>query len=152
MCGPPLSLPDDPTQLSETAKIVWNVLDGQKVNPAFEGIWPYVDVRDVARLVVWAVGHPTQSDKERYLAVATEASPLNIAKNLLQLYPRRQKIIQGSCSGANLSLEQPVPERAVGFDSSKAVKATGDAWISFDRTILHAAKEFEIYLRENQQH
>ncbi|KAI9037920.1 NAD(P)-binding protein [Aspergillus affinis] len=146
VCGPPLVLPDDPNQLSETAGIVWDVFHGQKVKPAFQGIWPYVDIHDVARLIIWAIDHPALLDKERYLAVATEASPLNIAELLLRGYPGRRDIIRGPWSGANDSSEQPVPGRTVGFDASKAVKATGKPWISFDRTVLEAAKDFEVYL------
>lgn len=100
----------------------------------------YVDVRDVARIFVWAVQHPEEADGERYIAYGGNGSEQRIADILREHYPDRQSIIKEGNPG------QYPPSIGISIDASKAVKATGQDFIKYDQSVVDAAKAFEIYL------
>lgn len=116
---------------------VWEVFSGQEVTPPFNRPGNYVDVRDVARLFVWAVQHPEQANGERYIAYGGRGGVHQISQILREHYPDRRDIIK----------EIPAGESdGNSIDASKAVNATGQEFIKFEKSVLDAAKAFEIYL------
>lgn len=100
----------------------------------------YVDVRDVARLFVWAVQHPDKVDGERYIAYGGGGSEQRIADVLRENYPDRRNTIKEGTPGV-----YPV-DGGIRIDAGKAIKATGQAFIKYDQSVLDAAKAFEAYL------
>jgi len=136
--GPPLVLPKDSKNISETVRNVWEVLSGQDVTPPFDGPGNYVDVRDVARLFVWVVEHPETANGERYIAYSSSGGGNRIAEILREHYPDRRTIIKDIPAG------QGRPGYEV--DASKAIKAAGQNFIPYEKSIVDAAKAFEIYL------
>lgn len=137
MTGPPLVTPRDSKNVGETVRNVWQVLAGQDIPPPLDGPGDYVDVRDVARLFVWAVEHPETANGERYIAYGDRGSGHRISEILREHYPERRNIIK----------DYPVgPQAGYSIDASKAIKATGQDFIKYEKSILDAAKSFEVYL------
>lgn len=137
MTGPPLVAPKDSKNVGETVQNVWQVLAGHDISGPLGGPGDYVDVRDVARLFLWAVEHPETADGERYIAYGDKGSAHKIAGILREHYPGRRDIIKDYPAG--------VPGD-YSIDASKAVKATGQDFIKYEKSVLDAAKSFEVYL------
>ena len=143
---PPLLLADDPAKINETVRAVWTILSGQDIPPPLGGSGDFVDVRDVARLMVWAATHGDEADGQRYIALAGVGSEQAIADILRKNYPRRRHLIKEGTPGKGYLPGYGFPEDGIKVDSSKAVKATGQDWIGYEKAVLDAAKEFEKYL------
>ncbi|KAH8586406.1 putative NAD dependent epimerase/dehydratase [Bisporella sp. PMI_857] len=139
--GPPLVVPESADKIHETVKSVYTVLNGEPIPPPLGGSGAFVDVRDVARLMVFSVSHPEVADGERYIACGGVGSGQAVADILREHYKNR-KIAVGN-PGEGYEPGWRFPNGGIRFDSSKAVKATGKEWIPFDKSVLDAAKSFE---------
>jgi nucleoside-diphosphate-sugar epimerase len=140
--GPPLLLTNDPKDINETVRPVWNVLSGSD-GPGAIGEGIIVDVRDVARLFVFAVDHPEIAKNERYLAVGSAGPHQAVVDILREAYPERRALIKEGTPGAGYRPDFDIKWKV---DASKAEKATGQKFIGFKDSILAAAKTFERYL------
>ncbi|TDZ40080.1 putative uncharacterized oxidoreductase [Colletotrichum spinosum] len=147
VAGPPLILPEDPEKLSDTAIIAYRIMAGQEVSPAGPGNGTHVDVRDVARLVIFAAEHRHAADGERFIAGGNGnyANVQAYADVLRREYPERRGVILKGKPGEGYNADYSEPAAARGVDASKAVKATGQDWIPFERMLLDAAKAYERY-------
>jgi nucleoside-diphosphate-sugar epimerase len=144
--GPPLILPKNPGEINETVRAVYVILSGNPIPPALSPRLSYVDNRDVARLMTWAVGNSDKANGERYIAVAGAPSNQAIADILNKHYPGRTLDKGSPQQGYLPGYEYPAEGQGVRIDSSKAVKATGKDWIDYETSVLDAAKAFEKYL------
>ncbi|KAK9331535.1 hypothetical protein V1520DRAFT_390464 [Lipomyces starkeyi] len=132
---------------SKTAaeRIFWRFRDEKE--PAFTmtavSSGAIVDVRDVARLLVFVVDHPDKTDGERYLAVSGVGTSQAMADILRKHYPERKSIIDEGTPGEGY---RPDFDVSMVVDASKAVKLTGVPWIGYEDSVVAAAKEFEKYL------
>jgi nucleoside-diphosphate-sugar epimerase len=142
--GPPLVLPETPDKIGNTTMLIWKVLSGQDIPDA--PAQPFIDVRDVARLHVFAIEHSDKTNGQRYLAVAGVSSGQAVADILNKHYPQRKGIIKLGQPGQGYPTDYKMSAGGISFDTSKAVKATGQDWIGFEKTVLDAANAFEIYL------
>jgi nucleoside-diphosphate-sugar epimerase len=143
--GPPLVLPEKAEKISNTTIVIWKVLSGQDIPDA--PARPFVDVRDVARLHVFAMEHGDKANGQRYLAIGGVSSGQAVADILNKHYPQRKDIIKVGHPGQGYPSDYKTqPVGGISFDSSKAVEATGQDWIGFEQTVLDAAKAFEHYL------
>jgi nucleoside-diphosphate-sugar epimerase len=142
--GPPQVLPETPNKLSNTTILIWKILSGQDIPDAPPQ--PFIDVRDVARLHVFAIEHSDKANDQRYLAIGGVSSGQAIADILNKHYGQRKDIIKIGHPGQGYPADYKTPASGISFDCSKAVKATGQDWIGFEKTVLDAAKAFEIYL------
>ncbi|KAL7904112.1 hypothetical protein GGI35DRAFT_472665 [Trichoderma velutinum] len=145
--GPPLVLPPSPDQLGQTVEFVWHVFSGRPFDKCGVpgAFYAYVDVRDVARLVVFGIEHPEKADSERYIA-ANVFAPLQATADILRAaYPERKHIIQEGNPGEGYFPDYRFPDEVI-FDGSKAVRATGQGYIPWETTVQDAAKAFEKYL------
>jgi nucleoside-diphosphate-sugar epimerase len=145
--GPQLVLPATPDKLNETTSFVWDVFSGKPLDqvglgPVFYG---YVDVRDVARVVVFGVEHSEKTDGERFILSAVYAPPQAAADILRKAYPERRNIIQEGTPGQGYEKDFSFPSSRV-YDGSKTVRVTGQNYIPWETTILDMAKGFERYL------
>ena len=127
--------------VSETVKNVYVVLSGKPIPPLLGGDGAFVDVRDVAALMVFAVNHPEIANQQRYIACGGWANGQAIADILNNRY--KDKNITVGSPGEGYEPGWVFKEGGVTIDSSKAVKATGREWIPFDKSVLDAAKYFE---------
>jgi nucleoside-diphosphate-sugar epimerase len=143
--GPPLVLPEKPEKLSNTTILIWTVLSGQDFSDA--PARPFVDVRDVARLHVFGIEHGDKANGQRYLTIGGVSSGQAVADILNKHYPQRKGVIKvGHPGQGDPSDYKTTAAGGISFDTSKAVKATGQDWIGFEQTVLDAAKVFERYL------
>ncbi|KAK1981326.1 NAD dependent epimerase/dehydratase [Colletotrichum cereale] len=145
--GPPLILPKDPKKLSDTAIVAYRVMNGEEVSPVGPGNGTYVDVRDVARLMVFAAERPDVADGQRYIAGGSEnyGNVQAYCDVLRKAYPGRRDTIREGEPGKGYQEDYSTPPGGRNVDATKAVKATGQGWIPFEKMVLDAAKAYEIY-------
>ncbi|KAH6721156.1 putative NAD dependent epimerase/dehydratase [Leptodontidium sp. MPI-SDFR-AT-0119] len=144
VCGPPLVLPDDPANINETVRAVWKILSGQAIPPPLGASGSFVDVRDVAELMVFGVEKSHVANGQRYIACAGVGGEQAIADILNEAYPNRE-LARGEPGKGYLP--------TFGFagdgpkiDATKASQARGKEWIGYKQSVLDAAKAFEHYL------
>ncbi len=138
--------PSAPEQINETNEFIWQILTGHDLATAGLGMDPsYVDVRDVARLVVFGIEHPDDADGQRYLAASGYFPNQAVADTLRKAYPGRRDIIKEGNPGEGYSPDYSYPKKTVP-DSSKAAKVLGQPWIPLHQTVLDAAKSYEALL------
>jgi nucleoside-diphosphate-sugar epimerase len=137
-------LPKNPENISATVINVWTILSGSPIPPSL-GSNSYIDNRDVARLMVFAVEHPEKANGERFIAQAGAPTYQAVADILRKHYPNRK--IDVGTPGEGYNPDYGFAEDApVKVDASKAVKFTGVDWIGFEKSTLDAARAFEQYL------
>ncbi|KAF2838694.1 NAD(P)-binding protein [Patellaria atrata CBS 101060] len=141
--GPALKAPSSPDKIGETPKPIWYTLTGQEIPPPFGGTSTFVDVRDVSRLMVFAVQYPEITSGERYIACGGLAGEQAQRDILRAQYPDRHHIIKIGEPGKGYRADYRFPEGVVSIDNSKAVKATGQDWIPYDQSVIDTAKSFE---------
>ncbi|RGP64011.1 hypothetical protein FLONG3_9710 [Fusarium longipes] len=148
VAGPPLILPEDPEKLSETAIVTYRILNGQNMPAMGPGNGTHVDVRDVARLVVFSVENRLVADGQRYIAGGNRNyANIQAYRDLLRkAYPSRKNTIGEGEPGKGYNQDYSTPEGGFLVDGSKAVEATGQDWIPFDQMTLDSAKAYEKYL------
>lgn len=142
--GPPLTFPDDPSKLPETVINVYTILSGQPIPPPLGGSGGFVDIRDVAALMVYGVEHHETANGERFIASGGVGAPQAIADILNAKYPDRN--IAVGAPGEGYEPGWGFKDGGILIESSKAQKALGRNWTTYDKTILDAAKSFERYL------
>ena len=120
-------------------KDVYDILHGGAI-PDFAPIRStFVDVRDVAELVLRATEQHAQTEagRERYLLVGqSPISPQGIADTLREHLPERRDIIQEGNPG------EAHPEMTWKFDSSKAQGLLGRTWVGFSQSVVDSAESF----------
>ncbi|KAI1751833.1 hypothetical protein F4782DRAFT_540643 [Xylaria castorea] len=148
VAGPPLYLPSSPESIAETASFVWKVFSGQDFPAGPAGYGTHVDVRDVARMTEWASSHPEVTGGERYIVGGNGnvGVPQAAADILREAYPERQNIIKAGTPGEGYLPGYAADPEGVNVNSSKAIKATGQDWIPYDKMVLDSAKLFEDFL------
>ncbi|KAF5247013.1 hypothetical protein FANTH_6589 [Fusarium anthophilum] len=147
VAGPPLILPEDPEKLSETAIVPYRIMNGENMSSAGPGNGTHVDVRDVARLMLFAVDKKEVADGQRYIAGGNgNFGNIQAYRDLLRkAYPERQGIIGKGEPGKGYLQDYSIPNGSFKVDASKAVEATGQGWIPFDEMVLESAKAYERY-------
>jgi nucleoside-diphosphate-sugar epimerase len=146
VAGPPLVLPTSPEQLGETYAFVWNIFaGGELASPSATHHW-YVDVRDVARLVVAVLEAGHAADGERFIASAGYAPPQAVADILRAKYPERRSIIREGKPGEGYvkGLLEAVGNQDV--DASKAERLMGSGWTPLEKMFLDETKALEAFL------
>ena len=146
MNGPPFVPAATPDKINETLVPVWTILSGAQIPPEFGSNKSYIDNRDVARIIVWAIDNSGQADGERYLLTAGAPNNQSIADVLNKHYPHLNIQKGNPGEGYLPGFAYPPDGQGIRYDSSKAVKATGQEYIGFEQSTLDAAKVFERYL------
>lgn len=144
--GPPAVLPEDPEKLAETVKPIYDILSGKPIPPPMGGSGAYVDVRDVAALMILAVQKGEEMNGERYIAAAGVGGYQQIADVLNAHYPERKGKIQVGEPGVGYEPGYQFPKEGNKLDSSKGKKVLGRDWIGWEKSVVDAAKVFEKYL------
>ncbi|KAK4124811.1 NAD(P)-binding protein [Parathielavia appendiculata] len=139
--GPPLYLPDPISSLSMRVKDIYDMFHGGPI-PEFSPIRStFVDVRDVAELVLKAVekdkDSQTQGCRERYLLVGeSPISPQQMADVLRVEFPQRRDRIREGIPG------QTYPDMTWRFDATRAGMLLGRDWIGLRQSVVDSAKVF----------
>ncbi|KAI0024480.1 hypothetical protein F4780DRAFT_603642 [Xylariomycetidae sp. FL0641] len=141
--GPPLVPWETPEQIPFSVVPIWQVISGQRCN----GMMLYqdtIDIRDIARLSVWAATHPKGVDGERFICSSAVGGPDAMADILSRRMP--------SLDIKPASPEEPARDYkpkpgVVGFDQSKAVRASGLDWTPFETSVVDTAALLTRYLQ-----
>jgi nucleoside-diphosphate-sugar epimerase len=143
--GPPLILPKEEKHFGDSLSIVFRILTGQEVMLPRTGI-VYVDVRDVAELIVFAAREAGAADGKRFIAAwdGNLATVKNYRDILRKAYPSRAEFIAEGEPGQDHPKHNRSDQRLI--DSTKTEKITGQRWIPFKKMALDTAKSCEIYL------
>ncbi|TGJ82431.1 hypothetical protein E0Z10_g6345 [Xylaria hypoxylon] len=148
VAGPSLYLPSSPEGIVATSSFIWKVFSGQDFPKGPAGYGSHVDVRDVARMTEWAASHPEIASGERYIlgGDGNIGVPQAAADVLREAYPDRRNIIKEGTPGEGYRPGYAIDPEGLNISGSKAIKATGQGWIPYDKLVLDAAKLFEGFL------
>lgn len=139
VAGPTLTTPESSEGIPGSTLPIFQVFKGEKFPELFENTPWFVDVRDVARLVLFAVEQPAKADGERFIACAVYAPTQAIVDILLEA--RTDLLLDKGTPGAGYLKGFKTPHDKV-TDGSKALKTTGE-WIPFEKTVLDTIKAYE---------
>ncbi|KAJ4302531.1 hypothetical protein N0V88_002680 [Collariella sp. IMI 366227] len=142
--GPPLVTPASADKIAMTTRIISDVFMGKLLAQAgspsvYSG---FVDIRDVARLVVFGVEHPEKADNERFLAAGHYSPPQAVADILREEFPERAEIIEKGTPGEGYSSDYRFPKKMV-YDGTKAVRVTGQEYIPWRQTVLDTIEKLK---------
>jgi nucleoside-diphosphate-sugar epimerase len=144
--GPPSVLPELPERINETTKPVYDILAGNDIELS-EPLRPSVDVRDVAKLLLWMVRNPEKVDGERFIATSGQAgNRQSIIDVLRSHYPERRDVIKVGNPGEGYVKGFGLAKDGMKFDNTKTTRATGIQWIGYEKMVLDTAKAYEKYL------
>jgi nucleoside-diphosphate-sugar epimerase len=143
--GPPVSWPPRPEGLNTTLLPIWNIYSGAtgpaNMPPQIGGAG-YIDVRDVARMHVWAAEHPAQSNGQRYILSNGKAPPQAAADLLRKTFPERDIIVGEPGKGYTPDYWFVAGEAST--VATKAYQALGvERFIPYDQSILDTVAAFE---------
>ncbi|KAK4150249.1 hypothetical protein C8A00DRAFT_18189 [Chaetomidium leptoderma] len=144
VAGPPLVAPSSLDKVNITTKNISDVFAGVPLDQA--GIpgshHIFVDIRDVARAVVFAVDHLEKTNNERFI-LASFASPQQAVANILRkAFPERAHIIEEGTPGEGYLPGYAFPKHRV-YDGTKITRVTGQDYISWEKTVVDAAEMFK---------
>ncbi|RYO95651.1 hypothetical protein DL763_003622 [Monosporascus cannonballus] len=105
------------------ASLVWKIVAGEDIPDPLPIYDATIDVRDVARVLVWAALHPKEADGERYMCSGATGGAQAIADILNKHMPDLQ--VKRGNPGKGYKPDYADPEGVTAFDCSKAVEATG---------------------------
>ncbi|AEO56629.1 hypothetical protein MYCTH_45943 [Thermothelomyces thermophilus ATCC 42464] len=142
VAGPALVPPATFGDINRTNRLIPEVYSGVPLEEAGRkgALVHYVDVRDVARLVVFAVDHPEATNGERYLLAAHHSPAQAVADLLREAYPERAGIIHKGNPGEGYLPDYRFPPDGIVYDGSKAVRLTGQDYIPWPKTVLDTAE------------
>lgn len=145
--GPPLLLPETLGEhgknISETVRDVCQILVFKKIVPAIAPNPSYVDNRDVARIMLFAIEEAKKCNGERFIACGGRFAEQAIADILRKQYPDRG--IEEGNPGEGYLPDFSYPRDGVTISGRKIVDYTGVEYFPYEQSILEAAKAFEIY-------
>ena len=152
--GPPIVPWSRPEAFPYSASFITRVLAGEDPAAArmTAGPYPYdasVDVRDVARVIVWAALNPDKANGERFLCSSATGGAQAVADILdraskagdvpeLQGYEVKNKGTPGV--GYNPDYSMTTNSQALEFDGRKVRKATSVDYIPFEQSVLDTVK------------
>ncbi|KAK4035216.1 hypothetical protein C8A01DRAFT_18094 [Parachaetomium inaequale] len=142
VAGPPLVTPGSADEISMSNRLIPDVFAGKPLDQAgIPGAYNgYVDIRDVARLVVFGVEHPEKANKERFIAASYYAPAQAVADILREEFPERAEIIEKGTPGEGYFSDYRYLPKMV-YDGTKAVRATGQDYIPWRQTVLDTVEK-----------
>ncbi|OKL62335.1 hypothetical protein UA08_02287 [Talaromyces atroroseus] len=143
--GPIIHPVPSPEELNMTTKPVWDLLTGNvKQVPEALAAGAYVDVRDIASIVTYAVEHPSEVAGGRFPLVAGSGPPQAIADILRDVLPERHHLIPEGQKGKGYKPGTwGFGSDTVSFSSKLIENVTKIDWIPFDRSIKDTVKSFQ---------
>lgn len=132
-----------------TVSSIWAIFTGAPLKEsALSHLLPgmldsYVDVRDVARMILWGVEHPEEADGERYILASWYGPSQSMADILREKYRDRAGIIQKGHPGEGYVAGYGFPENGEIYDSGKAKRATGQEWMSWEETVVDTVERLK---------
>ncbi|KAK4122990.1 NAD(P)-binding protein [Parathielavia appendiculata] len=143
VAGPPLVTPASKDKISFSTRLITDVFSGTPLDQAgTPGVYAFVDIRDVARLIVFGAEHPDRVNNERFIAASFYSPPQAVADILREKYPEKADIIQKGTPGEGYSPDY----RFSAFDGTKAVRVTGQDYIPWRQTVLDTVEKLKSIL------
>ncbi|KAI1266534.1 hypothetical protein F5Y18DRAFT_444985 [Xylariaceae sp. FL1019] len=99
-----------------------------------------IDITDVARMLLWPIEHTHKADGERFICSSAAADGQAIADILGKHVPSL------GMQGGNENRDWSVGYPSKTFDSSKALRATSQNWISYEESTIAMALFVKRYL------
>ncbi|KAF2200618.1 NAD(P)-binding protein [Delitschia confertaspora ATCC 74209] len=139
--GPPLLPLNSSSEVSVSLAPIWDIFCGEPITtPAVQP--NTVDVRDVAKLVLYVIEHAEETDGERYIAASARGGPQAIADILRSAFPGRRGVIREGVPGEGYNNDYGIVKNGAGIASSKARKLLG-GWIGYEESVVDTARAFE---------
>ncbi|KAG7144657.1 putative uncharacterized oxidoreductase like protein [Verticillium longisporum] len=132
-------------------KTVWYIYAG--------AVWPdefpmptWVDVRDVARAIVFGVQKPEKAKGRRFLLAAYRVGRQAFADVLREKIPERKGVVREGTPGEGYPADFVTwgPEE-VGMDGSRWTELSGQEYLPFEECAVGTAKSFDPYLAEGKE-
>ncbi|KAK8078143.1 hypothetical protein PG996_004313 [Apiospora saccharicola] len=137
------------TAVQASVSQIWQVVAGAEpmALPTYQS---YVDVRDVARVLVWAALHPEAADGERLLCSGGRGGGQAFADILA-------KHVDGKKEWDGIQLWKGTPNQGytegygpypgeLWLDAGKAVRVTGQDWMPLETSVIDSADVLKRYL------
>lgn len=148
-------VPEKPEDLNFNLKSWWIAFSGQDVPSSLTKVLVgkdvgdldrVVDIRDLVRMAEFAIEHVDKADGQRFLVSGAVMHPQALLDILRAQYPDRQDLIKPGAPGEGYKPDYLEFDGRWGIDAGKAIRATGQGYIPFEKTVLDTAKVFERYL------
>ncbi|XXG99898.1 hypothetical protein Hte_006239 [Hypoxylon texense] len=105
-----------------------------------------IDIRDVARVIMWSATNPKVADGERFLC-ASAVGGAQATADILNKHMPSLGVAKGS-PGQGYESGYPSTSGTIAFDANKAAKSTGQDWIPYETSIIDTAKVLLQYLEK----
>ncbi|KAI2621794.1 NAD(P)-binding protein [Hypoxylon sp. NC1633] len=143
--GPPLVPWKTKEQIPYSISPVWRLLQGEDVPGPMLLYESSIDIRDVARVILWSALDPKKADGERFLCASAAGGAQAIA-DILNKHRPSLSVAKGD-PGQGYESDYAAASGAIAFDSTKALRATGQDWIPYETTIIDTAEFLLQYLK-----
>ncbi|KAH9909644.1 hypothetical protein F4778DRAFT_7626 [Xylariomycetidae sp. FL2044] len=142
--GPPLVPWKSEEKIPYSISGIWQLVSGGDIPAPMMLYDSSVDIRDVARLLIWSAENPEAADGQRFVCSSAAGGGQAIADILNRHLPDLEAA-EGN-PGQGYAKDYSERPGTMGFDGSYAVKATGQDWIPYETTIIDTAKFLLRYL------
>ncbi|KAJ2988477.1 hypothetical protein NUW58_g3958 [Xylaria curta] len=142
--GPPLIPWKSTTDIPYSNSGFWKVVSGEEIPGPMMVYGDTIDIRDVARMLLWSASNPAQADGERFICSSAVGNGQAIADILSKRMPSLN--IRRGVPGQGYSADYK-PRMGVGaFDPNKAVSATEMDWIPYEESVVDMAQFLQRYI------
>ncbi|KAI0205060.1 hypothetical protein F4808DRAFT_448171 [Astrocystis sublimbata] len=142
--GPPLIPWETAANIPYSNTDFWKVVSGEDIPGPMMIYGDTVDIRDVARMLLWSALNTSQSDGQRYICSSFVGGGQAIADILNRRMPS-QKIQRGQPGQGYLPDYKPRAGISA-FDASKAASAMKEDWIPYEESVVDMARFLQRYL------
>ncbi|KAI2633938.1 hypothetical protein GGS21DRAFT_519281 [Xylaria nigripes] len=142
--GPPLIPWKASKDIPYSNSNIWNVVAGRDIPDPMEVYGDTIDIRDVARMLLWSVSNQGKADGQRFVCSSAVGGGQAIADILARRMPALK--IQSGQPGQGYSHDFKPKNDVAGFNSSKAVAMTGRSWIPYEDSIVDMARFLQRYI------
>ncbi|KAI1438860.1 hypothetical protein GGR50DRAFT_691019 [Xylaria sp. CBS 124048] len=136
--GPPLIPWNSPHDIPYSNQNIWAVVSGQDIPGPMQIYSDTIDIRDVARMLLWSVTHRADADGQRFVCSSAVGGGQAIADILAARMPHLQT--RRGRPGHDYSPDFRPQDGVAGFDSGKALAATGWAWMPYEQSVVDMAR------------
>ncbi|KAL7625198.1 hypothetical protein AAE478_004413 [Parahypoxylon ruwenzoriense] len=142
--GPPLVPWKTKERIPYSISNVWKLLQGEDIPGPMLIYESTIDIRDVARVILWSVLNSRDADGERFLCSSATGGAQAVA-DILNKHVPSLGVTRGNPS-QGYEQDYVSVSGTVAFDSSKTVQATGQDWIPYEASITDTARFLRHYL------
>ncbi|KAI1433435.1 hypothetical protein GGR50DRAFT_688269 [Xylaria sp. CBS 124048] len=142
--GPPLVPWKSAENIPYSNRNIWSVVAGEDIPGPMEVYGDTVDIRDIARMLMWSVSNPQKADGQRVVCSSAVGGGQAIADILAKRMPALQ--IKPGKPGEGYAPDYKPAKGVAGFDSSKALEMMGLDWMPYEESIIDMAKFLQRYI------